>query len=470
MIDLSVGEINRAIGGETESGLSDIATFASISTDSRTVKPGDLFIALRGNNFDGHNFLTTAVDKGAMGIIAARDAANPFLKRIPKQYLHVTLIRVDDTLKAYHNIARLACRKIGAKVVAVTGSTGKTTTKDMIGSVLSQIGKTAASAENFNNEYGLPATILSADSDTEFMVLEMGMRGAGQIADLARIARPHVGVITNVGLTHYELLGSAANIAAAKAELAAGVRENGTVVLNALDSWTESIKKKSKAGIVTFGLAKDADVRGINVILDEQVRASFDVTASVRGLKTKFGVKLTIPGEHNIENALAAAAACLALEIPADAIAQGLANTAASPNRMSFIKSSSGFIVVNDTYNASPSSMTAAISTLKAAAGRRKIAVLGNMMELGEASGQAHKDVGRAAAEAGVDLLIAIGDLAKGITEGARAAGMPEESIMYLENKDLAADTLKAKAKPGDIVLVKASRAMEFERIVECIK
>ncbi len=173
MIDLSVSEIIRATGGETESGLSDIATFASISTDSRTVKPGDLFIALRGNNFDGHNFLTTVVDKGAMGIIASRDAANPFLKRIPKQYLHVTLIRVDDTLKAYHNIARLACRKIGAKVVAVTGSTGKTTTKDMIGSVLSETGKTAASADNFNNEYGLPATILSADSDTEFMVLEM---------------------------------------------------------------------------------------------------------------------------------------------------------------------------------------------------------------------------------------------------------------------------------------------------------
>ncbi len=469
MIELSVDEITRATGGLTESGLSDIATFTSVSTDSRTVKPGDLFVALRGQRYDGHDFLTSVVDKGAMGIVAARDATNPFLKRIPAQYMHVTLIRVDDTLKAYQEIARVAARKIGAKIVAVTGSTGKTTTKDMIASVLRGQGKTTASAENNNNEVGLPATILAADEDTEYMVLEMGMRGPGQIAELARIAKPHVGVITNVGLTHLELLGSEENIALAKAELAAGVRPTGTIVVNAGDAWSDKVAGASTAKVVTFGTGGAADVRAENIVLDERARASFDVKANIGGEAAEFQVSLAISGRHNVENALAAAAACLALDVSATAIAEGLNHARISLNRMDFIEAGSGVLIINDTYNASPASVKAALETMAAAAGTRKIAVLGDMLELGEASREAHLEMGRRAAAA-ADILIVAGELAEIIAEGARGAGMPADAVLYFADPDEAAASLKEELKRGDVVLVKASRALQFERIVECIK
>lgn len=469
MIELSVEEIARATGGDVESGLSDIAIFASVSTDSRTVEPGDLFVALRGENYDGHDFLTSAVDKGAMGIVAARDATNPFLKRIPKQYMHVTLIRVDDTLKAFQEIARIAARKIGAKVVAVTGSTGKTTTKDMIASVLRGLGKTAASAENFNNEVGLPATILAADADTGYMVLEMGMRGIGQIAELTRIAKPHIGVITNVGLTHIELLGSEENIAAAKAELAAGVRPTGTVVVNAGDAWTGRVRGESAAKVLTFGVEPAADVRAEDIVMDNRARASFTVKSAVDGKASEFTVKLTIPGRHNVENALAAAAACLALGAPASKVAKGLENADISAKRMNFIESMSGVLIIDDTYNASPTSVKAALETLKAASGDRKIAVLGDMLELGEASKEAHLEAGRRSAAA-ADILIAAGELAEAIAKGARQAGMSADAVMYFADAEEAMAELKAEIKKGDVVLVKASRALKFERIVECIK
>jgi UDP-N-acetylmuramoyl-tripeptide--D-alanyl-D-alanine ligase len=467
---MTVTEIAKACGAETVSGLSDIATFSSISTDSRTVCPGDLFVALRGSRYDGHNFLTSAVDKGAMGIIAARDAVNPFLKRIPKQFMHVTLILVDDTLKAYQNIARLACRKIGAKVVAVTGSTGKTTTKDMIASILEGKGKTVASPENFNNEVGLPATILAAGDDTAYMVLEMGMRGPGQIAELARIARPHVGVITNIGLTHYELLGSAENIASAKAELAAGVRENGWMVLNAADAWSEKIKKLTTAKILTFGTGKNADVMAGDIMTDSTVRASFRLKINADGETSETDIRLDLPGLHNVENALAASTACFALGATMDEIKAGLEKTAPPANRMNIIITALGTIIIDDTYNASPTSMSAAIDALLETEGVRKIAVLGDMLELGEISSGAHTDIGKRCAEAKIDLLVTTGERALDIAAGAVGAGMPEAIVRHVGSVDEAAKIINTESKPGDVVLVKASRALAFERIVECIK
>lgn len=470
MVELTVTEIARACGGETVSGLSDIATFTSISTDSRTVQPGDLFVALRGTTYDGHDFLTSVVNSGAMGIIAAKDATNPFLKRIPNQFMHVTLILVDDTLAAYQNIARLACRKIGAKVVAVTGSTGKTTTKDMVASILSGLGKTAASPENFNNEVGLPATILAADDDTEYMVLEMGMRGPGQIAELTRIAKPQVGVITNIGVTHFELLGSAENIASAKAELVSGVREDGWVVLNAADAWSETIRKLAKAKVLTFGTRKDADVRAADINTDNSVRASFNLESHFAGATGKIRITLNLPGLHNVENALAAAGACFALGATPNDVKAGLEGTAPPSNRMNIIETASGALIIDDTYNASPASMAAAIAALKETSGLRKIAVLGDMLELGEISKEAHGDVGRQCAAAKLDLLITAGDLAREIGEGAKSAGMAEDKVIHAASQDEAADKIKAAFRAGDVVLVKASRALMFERIVECIK
>lgn len=470
MIEMTVEEIARACGGDVTSGMSDMATFTSVTTDSRTVEPGDLFYAFRGPTYDGHDFIAEAIDKGAMGIIAEKGATNPFIKDIPELYIHVTLILVDDTLKAFQQTARVACRKIGAKVVAVTGSTGKTTTKDMITAVLKRIGKTAATAENNNNEYGLPATILQADPDVDYMVLEMGMRGPGQIADLVYIAKPLIGVITNVGLSHYELMGSVESIAAAKAELAEGVRKQGTVIVNADDPWSDILSTRAVARVLTFGLEKPAAVTAVNVTVDEMAKPSFTVKAKIDEVGSEFPVKLAYPGVHNVYNALAAAAVCLVLNVSPDDIAKGLAEADLTKNRMDIIMSTSGAIILNDTYNANPTSVAAALAALRDVKGTRKIAVLGDMLELGEMTAQAHGEIGRICFESGIDMLVAAGAAARSIAGGAKEAGMRDEAVIYYAVPDDAVAWMKDEIKAGDVVLVKASRDLAFERIVACIK
>lgn len=468
MIELTAGEIARECGGRMTSGMSDLTTFTGLATDSREVNVGDIFIAFAGVKTDGRAYIEQAVDRGAMCIVAEPDDRFPFLKVIPENYVYITLIEVDSALAAYQSIARLIRRKSRAKVVAVTGSAGKTTTKDMIAAILSKTGRTVASEENFNNEYGLPATFTNVDETTEFVVVEMGMRGMGQISELMSIARPHVGVITNVGSSHYELLGSEDNIAAAKAEMAADLGDKSTLVLNADDPYTPLMKQKTAAHVVTFGA--NADVRAVDIAFDEVVRPSFTLVAAVDGEEYDIPVTLSMPGAHNIGNALAAAAAALSAGAAPSDVAAGLAGASPSANRMAILETPLGATVLNDTYNASPASMKAALETLAAMTGDRKVAVLGDMLELGSLSDEAHREIGRRCAETGVGLLITTGDRAKGIAGAAEAAGMKPGTVRVTETADEAGAELLLELKEGDVVLIKASRALGLERIVECIK
>ncbi len=468
MIELTAGEITRECGGRMTSGMSDMTAFTGISTDSRTTNVGDLFIAFPGSRTDGRAHIEQAVDRGAMGIIAQPDEAFPFLKTIPEMYIYITLIEVDYALKAYQAIARLIRRKTEARVVAVTGSAGKTTTKDMIAAILSFTGPTVSAAGNFNNEYGLPMTFTTVEADTKFIVVEMGMRGSGQITELMGIARPHTGVITNIGDSHVERLGSRDNIAAAKAEMAEAMPEKTTLVLNSNDPYTPKIKVKTAATVITFG--PQADVTATDIVLDTAARASFTIKAKVDGQQQVMPIVLPVPGAHNVMNALAAAAAALSVgAAPSDVIA-GLAGVTPSANRLAVLTTAGGATILNDTYNASPAAMAAALATLAALEGGRKIAVLGDMLELGDLAESAHTEVGGICAANGVDMLLVLGDNATFVAAGATAGGLSPGVIFSPESLDEACDILKRELGEGDVVLVKASRALGLERIVECIR
>lgn len=469
MIGITVGEIARECDAKTTSGLSDMAVFTSVSTDSRTTGGGDLFVALRGENHDGRAFVPEAIDCGATGIIVERGGDYPFIADMPEKYPAIILLEVDDVLFAYHSIARLIRRKSRVKIIAVTGSTGKTTTKDMIAAILAKKGPTVASTGNFNNEYGLPATMMEIEEDTEFAVLEMGMRGAGQIGTLAAIARPHIGVITNIGLTHIELLGTKENIASAKAELAAALNEKGTLVLNNDDPATPEIAAKTAAKIVTFG-RDGAEFAVSNIRLDDMARARFDLSVSQGGVQTDIEISLEAPGEFNVINAAAAAAAAISAGASSGQVIAGLAEPIASSKRMEIRRSAAGATILNDTYNASPASMAAALETLSDMAGNRRIAVLGGMMELGAMSEAEHREVGRKACSLGIDRLFTVGELAEAIAAGAGEAGMDPVKISGFPSADDACKALELELTAGDIVLIKASRALELERIAECIK
>jgi UDP-N-acetylmuramoyl-tripeptide--D-alanyl-D-alanine ligase len=468
MIEITAGEIERECGGRMTSGMSELTTFTGIATDSRAVGVGDIFIAFRGVKTDGRAHIEQAVDRGAMCIIAEPDDAFPFLKTIPEMYVYITLIEVDDVLAAYQQIAKLIRRKSRARVIGVTGSTGKTTTKDMLAAILGQTGRAVASEENFNNEYGLPATFTQVEATTEFVVVEMGMRGIGQLAQLMSIARPHVGVITNVGVSHYELLGSEDKIAQAKSEMASGLTDKSFLVLNADDPYTPLMRQKTAAKVITFG-AK-GDVAATDVTYDELARASFIIKAKVDGEILSMPVTLPMSGAYNVGNALAATAAALAAgAAPSDIIA-GLAKATPSSNRMAVLKTPGGATILNDTYNASPASMRAALETLAAMRGGRKVAVLGDMLELGTLSDAAHEAVGRLCADNGVELLITTGQGAAGIAAAAAAAGLAPGAVHRTDNADDACAALERELKSDDVVLIKASRALGLERIVECIK
>ena len=469
MIPIKAGELARECDARMTSGLTENAVFDAVSTDSRTVPPGAIFVALPGDKYDGRAHIEEAIDRGAMGVVTVPDDKYPFIKRIPEDYFHITLIEVDDALRAYQAIAKAVRRRFLGTVIAVTGSTGKTTTKEMIAAILSSRGKTFASPENENNEIGLPAAMLEVDKDTQFLVLEMGMRGTGQIAELVEIARPHIGVITNVGVTHYELLGSEQGIAEAKAELGEGLTAKGTLIINGDDKWSGLMKEKTRARVVTFGM-NEADVTADGIRLDGDARASFTVRAALTGEKISFPVALAISGEHNVANALAAAATGLLLGVEPVAIAAGLSVVPSPANRLEVIRSRRGYTVINDSYNASPASMEAAIKTLADTKGDRRVAILGDMLELGGISAVAHEAVGRLCAGSGVDFLYAIGERAKGIAEAAVEAGMPAENVVIVGTVESACDRIGKELQSGDAILVKASRALGFERIVACIK
>src|SRR4051794_38518369 len=450
MIELTVAEVAAAVDGELVGDGTAVVT-GSVLVDSRALGAGDLFVALPGERVDGADFLPAAAAAGAAGALSTRpDGALP-------------CVVVDDPGAALGRLAAEVHRRLvegGLVTVGITGSSGKTSTKDLLGQVLAAAGPTVSPQGSFNNDIGLPLTVLSADVATRYLVLEMGARGPGHIARLCRVARPEIGVVLNVGSAHLGEFGSAEVIATSKGELVAALPPGGTAVLNADDPRVLGMAPRTTARVVTTGLGADADVRATDVQLDEAARARFTLVA--RG--EQHPVALQVVGEHQVANALSAAGAGLAAGMTPGPVAAAL--SAAVPRsrwRMEVFRRADGVTVVNDAYNANPESMRAALAALVRLPARRRIAVLGPMGELGPGAADEHERLGRDAA-AVVDLVVAVGADAVGIASGAAAAGRrPGEESVHVPDRAAARALLSEHLRPGDVVLVKASRSYGLE-------
>jgi UDP-N-acetylmuramoyl-tripeptide--D-alanyl-D-alanine ligase len=451
MIGLSLSEVAELTGGAL-TGPAGARVTGKVTLDSRAVAPGDLFVAVVGERVDGHDFLGAAAAAGAVAALSTRaDDALP-------------TVVVDDPVLALGRLATGVHARLtagGLRTLGITGSSGKTSTKDLLGQVLATAGPTVSPPGSYNNDIGLPLTVLDADEETRFLVLEMGSRGPGHIARLCRIARPQIGVVLNVGSAHLGEFGSPEGTARAKGELVEALPEDGTAVLNADDPRVLGMASRTRARVLTTGRGPDADVRATRGAVDEQGRAIFDLQVG----EETHPVHLQVVGEHQVANALSAAGAALAAGMsPADVAAALSAATARSRWRMEVDRRADGVTVVNDAYNANPESMRAALAALTGLPADRRIAVLGAMGELGADAPAEHERLGRDAAAAGIDLIVAVGPDAVGIAEGAAAAGRRtgEESV-HVPDRAAARELLSEVLRPGDVVLLKASRAYGLE-------
>ena len=458
MIALTLAEVAAAVGGELAGDPSAVVSGA-VTADSRTVAAGDLFVALPGERVDGADYLPAAAAAGAVGALATRpDPALP-------------VVVVADPVEALGLLAHEVHERLtaaGLVTTGITGSSGKTSTKDLLGQVLAAAGPTVSPQGSFNNDIGLPLTVLSADAGTRYLVLEMGARGPGHIARLCRIARPRIGVVLNVGSAHLGEFGSAEVIATSKGELVEALPAGGTAVLNADDARVAGMAPRTSARVVTTGVTAPADVRATDVQLDEQARARFVLEAAGE----RHPVALRVVGAHQVANALSAAAAALAAGLAPGQIAEAL--SAAGPRsrwRMEVERRADGVTVVNDAYNANPESMRAALAALVAMPATRRVAVLGGMGELGPEAPAEHERLGRDVVRAGVDVLLVVGEDAAPLADGARAeqaagAGPDRlEDVVQVADRDEARRVLETVLAPGDVVLVKASRAYGLERL-----
>ncbi len=451
MIPLTVAEVAELTGGVLN-GATDVAVTGTVTLDSRTVAPGDLFVAVAGERVDGHDFLGAAAAAGAVAALAARpDDALP-------------TVVVDDPVAALGRLAAGVHARLtagGLRTVGITGSSGKTSTKDLLGQVLGAAGPTVSPPGSYNNDIGLPLTVLDADEGTRYLVLEMGSRGPGHIARLCRVARPQIGVVLNVGSAHLGEFGSPDLIAQAKGELVEALPEEGTAVLNADDPRVLGMAARTAARVLTTGRGAGADVRAADVSLDDSARPRFTLVAAGE----EHAVALQVVGEHQVANALSAAGAALAAGLRPAEVAAAL--SAAGPRsrwRMEVDRRADGVTIVNDAYNANPESMRAALAALTGLPGSRRIAVLGAMAELGPDAPAEHRRLGRDAAAAGIDLIVAVGADAVGIAEGAAAAERRAggESV-HVPDRAAARALLSEALRPGDVVLVKASRSYGLE-------
>lgn len=451
MAEFTIDEVCEATNGKAQRVLTEKQTFTGISTDTRNIKQGDLFVALKGERFDGHNFICQAVNNGASGVLINRTDID-----IPE---NAAVILVENTLKGLQSLARFHRQRFTIPVIAITGSNGKTSTKDMTAAVLASRFNVLKTEANYNNEIGLPLTLLKLTPQHEAAVVEMGMRGIGEIRELADIALPTIGIITNVGETHIELLGSVENIAVAKGELVEAIPPNGLVVLNADNFHVRDMKEKAKGRVVFYSLEQNSDIMATNIRSEGQ-GTGFDCHCS----QEIFSLYLPAVGRHNVYNALAAIAVGLELGLTLNEVKAGLGAFAASGMRL-HIEQRGDYVIINDAYNASPLSMSAAIDTLAEIASGRTVAVLGDMLELGHIAVEAHRRIGRKLAERGVKMVITVGELAGYIAETAREYGV--SIVVDCKNHDQAKENLQKLLKPGDTILIKGSRGMKMENIIE---
>jgi UDP-N-acetylmuramoyl-tripeptide--D-alanyl-D-alanine ligase len=424
-----------------------------VATDSREVRHGDLFVALEGGHTDGHRFVDQALGNGAAAALVSRVVEAPS-------------IVVEDVGAALLSLAKAERDAMTATVVGITGSTGKTSVKDLTSSVLGSRFSVWASPRSFNTEVGVPLTILNAPTDAEVVVVEMGSRGLGHITTLCDVARPEVGVVTNVGLAHMEMFGSLETVAAAKRELVEALPAEGTAVLNADDPTVRGFDSATAARVLRYGVSEEADVRAEDIALDEQGQPSF----TLHGPDGSERIELPVAGEHMAWNSLAAASVGIALGLTVGECASGLKDARLSPWRMEVLEGAGGIRVLNDAYNANPTSMAAALKAVRWMARHgRSIAVLGEMAELGAMADVEHKRVGELVARLGIDHLIVVGSHALGIAIGAEREGVEPERIERVETVEQAVGSVRRVAGEGDVVLVKGSRVAGLERVAEAL-
>ncbi|MFF8957037.1 UDP-N-acetylmuramoyl-tripeptide--D-alanyl-D-alanine ligase [Streptomyces sp. NPDC014894] len=461
MIALSLAEIAEIVGGQSHDIPDpELRVTGPVVTDSREVRPGALFTAFAGEHADGHDFAVRAVADGAVAVLATRPVGVP-------------AIVVDDVTAALGALAREVVERLGATTVALTGSAGKTSTKDLIAQLLQRKGPTVYPAGNLNNEIGLPLTALRADDTTEHLVLEMGARYVGDIRYLTGLVPPRIGLVLNVGSAHIGEFGGRERIAEAKGELVESLPEDGVAVLNADDPLVRAMASRTKARVTLFGESPDADVRAENVRLTRHGQPAFT-------LHTPTGcgdVTMRLYGEHHVSNALAATAVAHELGMPADEIALALSEAGTlSRWRMEVTERSDGVTIVNDAYNANPESMRAALRALAAmgqgaqSRGGRTWAVLGLMAELGDEALAEHDAVGRLAVRLNVSKLVAVGGReASWLQLGAYNEGSWGEESVHVSDARAAIDLLRSELRPGDVVLVKASRSVGLEQVAQAL-
>lgn len=451
---LDIKEITDAISGKLiVKGAVD--KFNNVSIDSRKVKKGDIFFAIKGENFDGHEYVVNSSLKGAALCIVHNDNFN-------KEELceFTSVILVQDTRKALLDLAKYYRDTLNIKIIGITGSTGKTSTKDLVAAVLSEKYKVFKTKGNFNNEVGLPLMIFNLDNSYDIAVLELGMSNLGEIHRLSRVSNPDIGIITNIGLSHIENLKTRENILKAKMEITDFFSDKNILILNG-DNDLLSTVSYDKYKIIKTGIENDYNFTASGIIIGDS-NIKFNIIENNVLIYEKFVVPVL--GRHNVLNSLLAIATARELNMDYKDINKGFNNLEATSMRLDILKFDR-FTIINDAYNASPDSMKAALDVLKDFKGGRKIAVLGTMKELGDESYDAHKDVAEYAKTNGLDILIAIGEYKKAFKDGFQ-----DDNCILFEEKEEAVKYLSHEIKADDVILIKASRSMEFESMVNELK
>ena len=475
---LTLADVLAGTGGTLATRMAGETAFTGVSIDSRTLSPGALFVAVKGPRFDGHDFLAEAVQRGARAALVHRDAEAP--AGFPR-------VRVADTTKGLADLARHVRREAALPVVAVTGSVGKTTTKDMAAHLLATRGPVLKTEGNLNNEYGLPLTLLRLAPGHTAAVLEMGMSAPGEIRSLSMLAEPDVATITRIAPVHLEFFPSVDAIADAKAEVLEGLRPNGTAVLNGDDPRLRVIGERFSGRVVWFGRERRFEVSAEDERVDAQPGNGLSSGLSGEGTSTRalrgsgivmrfslrlgeraVDVALPLAGPHFVTSFLAAAAAAHVLGIPAEAMAEAATSLRAARHRGEVRRLGERVVLLDDCYNSSPEALEAAVVTLALLPGQRRVAVLGDMLELGPTGPALHRERGRALGGR-VDVVVGVGPLATEIVEGARDAGIPAGSLHHFATAAEAALALARLVRPGDAVLVKASRGIRLEAVVDTL-
>jgi UDP-N-acetylmuramoyl-tripeptide--D-alanyl-D-alanine ligase len=457
VIELSLAEIAEIVGGRLVGADPDRTVSGKVEFDSRKVVAGDLFLAISGARVDGHEYAERAVAAGAVAVLASRPVPVP-------------AIEVADPIEAITSLARAVAPRLAARIIGITGSSGKTSTKDLLAQVLATAGNTVATPASFNNELGYPYTVLLANENTQYLVLETSSRGVGHIRHLTGIATPRLAGVLNVGSAHLSEFGDAATIALAKGELVEALpdaADGGVAVLNADDPLVSAMASRTRARVVTAGEHPDAEVRAEAVTVDSSGRAAFRLISPAG----RAGVRLRLRGEHQVSNALVAAALALAAGMELPAVAAGLSHaTERSAWRMQVSETAAGITVINDAYNANPESMRAALKTLAIMSeGRRSVAVLGHMAELGPEATAQHDALGRHAVRLDVAALIAVGEQARAIATGAALEGSFDGESEWVPDTTAAIARLDELLRPGDVVLVKGSRSAAMEVVAQAL-